>query len=451
MSDDKKPKVVLLGATLDTGNLGVSALTAGAIRCIFEQYPEAEVSLLDYAEAPSVRNLIVRGQPVSVSVVNIRFSKRFYLPNNIAMLLLLAAVLKVFPFKRLKNAVLSRNTWLRHLTETSIAASVAGGDSFSDIYGLERLLYVSLPQVLVLLLGKELVLLPQTLGPFNRSLSKSIARFILKRAQRIYCRDRRGLRILQMLIGPTRADEKFVFCYDLGFAVDPVLPARAEVVGISLERENQFPIAGFNISGLLFMGGYTRKNMFGLRVNYKELTYEVIDVLVRQKGAAVLLVPHVLGSGSESDVDVCEGLYEELKDRYAGRLGVVRGSFNQSEIKYMIGRCDFFVGSRMHACIAAISQEIPTVSVAYSEKFIGVMETVGIEAVVADARSLTREQIVELVAKTYDRRDLIGKELKRRIPDVKTSVLNLFAGMFSSSHALDSGALDKAAHVASGV
>ena len=42
-----KYKVCLLGATFDTGNLGVSALAESSIKVILNRWPEAEVTLLD--------------------------------------------------------------------------------------------------------------------------------------------------------------------------------------------------------------------------------------------------------------------------------------------------------------------------------------------------------------------------------------------------------------------
>jgi hypothetical protein len=36
-------------------------------------------------------------------------------------------------------------------------------------------------------------------------------------------------------------------------------------------------VVGFNISGLLLNRGYTQKNMFGLKNDYRELIYSVID------------------------------------------------------------------------------------------------------------------------------------------------------------------------------
>ena len=104
----------------------------------------------------------------------------------------------------------------------------------------------------------------------------------------------------------------------------------------------------------------------------------------------------------------------------------MRGTYNQSEIKYLIGQCDFFVGSRMHACIAAISQLVPAVCIAYSDKFAGVMETIGIESMVADARRLSASEILQMVEESFEHRAITRQILKRKIPEVKSAVLNLF-------------------------
>lgn len=116
--------------------MGVGALTAGSIRCILNQYPEAEVSLLDYSKKSSIHVLKLDGRDISISVVNMRFSKKLYLPNKIAFLLLLAAGVKLIPSRRIREYIMAENTCLRHILEADIIASIAGGDSFSDIYAL---------------------------------------------------------------------------------------------------------------------------------------------------------------------------------------------------------------------------------------------------------------------------------------------------------------------------
>jgi hypothetical protein len=60
------------------------------------------ISLLDYAKKLLVYSLKLVGRVASVPLVNMRFSKRFYLLNNIA-LLLVAAMLKLAPSRKLRE------------------------------------------------------------------------------------------------------------------------------------------------------------------------------------------------------------------------------------------------------------------------------------------------------------------------------------------------------------
>jgi colanic acid/amylovoran biosynthesis protein len=430
MTTRKRVRVIIFGAGFSTDNLGVGALTVGAIKCVLLQYPEAEISLLDYGKTQVVHSVRIRNEVKRIPVVNMRFSWRVYLGNNIAGLLVLAALLKLIPSRRMRERVTRKNKTLRHICEADVITSIAGGDSFSDMYGLERLLYMSLPQILVLLLNQKLILLPQTIGPFKRKVSRAVARYILRRGQHVYSRDRAGLKEIEGLIGKRLSGEKASFCYDVAFVMDPTRPDEVEVEGLPGVAETAGPVVGVNISGLLYMGGYTRNNMFGLQADYREFIRRIIGLVI-SKGGNVVLVPHVFGSGdsSESDLAACDQVYQQLKSEHGGKLGVVRRQYNQSEMKYVIGQCDFFVGSRMHSCIAAVSQCVPAVSVAYSDKFIGVMETLGIESLVADARSLTEDQLLTIVERSYDRRSEIRIHLEEKMKEVEQTVTNVFSGL----------------------
>jgi polysaccharide pyruvyl transferase WcaK-like protein len=313
---------------------------------------------------------------------------------------------------------------LRHIQRADLVASLAGGDSFSDIYGMERLLYVSLPQILVLLLGKRLLLLPQTVGPFRSRWSQAIARFIVRRADRAYSRDHSGVEELRRL-APARHRNDFKFCYDVGLVLDPHKPKDLEVAGISFSVLRR-PVVGLNVSGLLYMGGYTRANMFGLRCDYAQLVKSIIRLMITGKSCTVLLVPHVLGTHAESDESSCRRVYDELTAQYPGALGLVQGRYNQHEIKYLIGQCDFFVGSRMHACIAAASQSVPAVSIAYSDKFAGVMQSLGLSNLVADPRILEQDEILRIIDRSFEDRSNICRQLAEKMPKVRSTVLNLF-------------------------
>jgi colanic acid/amylovoran biosynthesis protein len=422
------PLICILGASLETTNMGVSALAVGSLKSALHCFPDCRPFLLEYNTHPNRYAVEIDGRQITVLSLDIRFSKKLYLKNNIAILIATVLLLKLVPIASLKRWIISRNPWLQHLYKVDIAAAISGGDSFSDIYGVRRFLYVALPQLLFLLMGKKLVLLPQTIGPFQGSLSRRVTKFILKRAACVYSRDQIGVAAVEALLGPGVSSQKAKFCYDVAFALDPLRPAMLGVEGFDPLVTDRRPIVGLNVSGLLYMGGYNRNNAFQLKSDYRALIHQVIAYFIEVKQASVLLIPHVFGDDphSESDAPVCRQLYKELALRYGSKIGLADGRYNQSEIKYIVGLCDFFAGSRMHACIGAVSQCVPAVSLAYSQKFIGVMQTVGIPEMVADLRQLDVDGALQALDQAYEKRAEIRRRLSDTIPDVKATVLQLF-------------------------
>ncbi len=426
--DNKKFKIGLLGATFSTGNMGVNALTAGAIQSIIHEEPEAQIFLLDYGHYPTVFSLQLLHRTLSIPLLNMRFSKNPFQKNHVARLIIYALLLKIFQLSTIGKRLIAKNIYIKAVSEADILASMAAGDSFSDIYGLFRLFYITLPMILVVLLNKKLVLLPQTIGPFKTWIGKLVARFILKKAVLIYSRDYVGLESVKSIIRKFDVADKLRFCYDVGFIVDPIMPNRIDVGDLLRNHQQERQLIGVNISGLLYMGGYTRANMFGLKIDYPELINEILNFLLTDPKTYILLIPHVFGTdqNSENDVVVIDQIFLKYQNSFPQRLFKVSGNYNQNEIKYIIGLCDFFIGSRMHACIAALSQNIPAVAIAYSQKFIGVLETLSLKNLVADPRSMEKSQILNLIHEVFSQRESIKQQLREQNPKVKSQVLNLF-------------------------
>jgi len=424
-------RITILGASFDNNNLGVSALAIGIVTCIAKAFPDAEISLLDYARQPTLFHFPYDGRVIPIQTVMMRMKP--YPANNIVFLVMYALVLRLIPSKSIREWVISKNSVLRHIQEADAVVAIAGGDSFSDIYGLRRLVDMSLPQILVILLGKKLTLLPQTLGPFTGITAKVAARFILGRADSVYSRDHEGLHEIQAMLGDRIEPGRLRFCYDLGFVVEPHPPVSLDVAGISIEERVETPLVGLNISGLLFMGGYSRKDTFGFRDRYIDFSHRIIDFLICTKKVRVLLIPHVIGTDAESDSPISAEIYEKLKDQYGDKIGLVRGMYTTPEIKYVIGKCDFFIGARMHACIGALSQGIPAVSVAYSRKFIGVLGAIGAGQLVVDPRILGTAEMLQIVGDRFDRRAELRALLDAKMPTVKRTILNLIPEICTSA------------------
>jgi polysaccharide pyruvyl transferase WcaK-like protein len=418
-------RVCLLGASLDMGNRGCCALAVSLIKLIIGSRPEAKIFLLYGNRTAGGREVSVSGRKVQVEVVNYRLSPRARLSEHLFWILLMACLVRLIPIRRVKGWIIGRTPWLRRLREANLVGNISGGDSFSGIYGLKRFVLVALPCLIAILLGKELVQFPQTYGPYNQAIARRIARYVLKRSALIYARDMKSIEVVRALLGKDSIHKDIRFCPDVAFALDPIKP-EGVVIEPPLDAQQSVRVVGLNVSGLLYIGGYTRDNMFHLKSNYKECIHALVERLVESTDCHVLLVPHVFGCDEESDEKVCREIWESMAKQGSGRVHLVKGEYGPSEIKAIIGLCDFFIGSRMHSCIAALSQLVPCVGLAYSQKFQGVFGSVGVEDLVIDIRERTALEIQDGCLRRLARRDLLVSALAGKISAIKEKLQEQF-------------------------
>lgn len=408
--------------------MGVSALASGSIQSVLKTYPKARIFFLDYAAEPAISVFSHDGRKTQVELVNIRFNKRLFRENHIFSLLILSSLARLLPSKW-RNTLVSSNRYLKAIDQSDIILAVAGGDSFSDIYGVPRFIYVTLPMILALLLGKPLVLMPQTLGPLKNWFTGIIATQVLRRCTMTYARDSDSLDFGRRILGRKRA--LIDSCYDVGFLIKAQI--RSERLPKWFEcREDSVPLVGVNISGLLYAPacGYSQQKMFFLKADYPRLAKEIVEYFVKC-GCRVMLTPHVFtDEKSESDLIASCEVYKGLPAEIRSDVFVLEGEFDQHEIKAIIGMCDFFLGSRMHACIAALSQCVPAVGLAYSRKFKGVFSSIGMDEMVVDLRNVDTDHVVGAIGSIFARRFIVKSELQRIIPSVHSSIYSILGSSF---------------------
>lgn len=325
-----------------------------------------------------------------------------------------------------------------------MVGDIRGGDSFSDIYGMKRFLLGFALASTVLLVKGEIAQFPQTYGPYASRTARFLAAFLLKRSSIVVARDAESQIVAESLIG---LGARVVEAPDVAFSLFAVVPAM-----VSLEPEPEpepdggSSVIGINVNGLMYNGGYTRSNMFGLALDYSQFLQQLVKRLAAEHDGEFWLVPHTFAAdGSvESDNECCRKLRDELPEKVRKRVRIVNREYDQHEIKGVIGMCDFFVGSRMHACIAALSQGIPCVGVAYSKKFRGVFDSVGVPDWVVDAREDGIVEAVEAVLECYRRREgirgqlgLAAEQARIKLKSAFTEILTTRSCSVSSSQEMD--------------
>jgi polysaccharide pyruvyl transferase WcaK-like protein len=166
---------------------------------------------------------------------------------------------------------------------------------------------------------------------------------------------------------------------------------------------------GINVSGLLMAGGYTGKNELGIGLDYPALIRDLIRHF-QGLGCEVHLVPHVIVRTGRMVMEDDYRASEVLAAEFPGTV-LAPAFASPSEAKSYIAGLDFFMGARMHACIAAFSSGVPVVPMAYSRKFAGLFGSIGYERTV----DCTREDgsvILAKIAAAYDDRIQLQLEAK---------------------------------------
>lgn len=204
--------------------------------------------------------------------------------------------------------------------------------------------------------NKPYCILPQTIGPFDNPQIREQAIKGIQWAKCVMVRDKQSADYVKELIPSCKVSEVI----DVAF----FLPYKKKTFDPS------FIHVGINVSALLWHGGYTMNNQFGLKCEYHELIREIIKYFLSMDSVKVYLIPHVVSGerGIENDYAVSYDLCEEFNNP---NLILAPLFLDPIAAKSYISGMDFFMGARMHSTIAAFSSGVPVVPMAYSRKFNG--------------------------------------------------------------------------------
>jgi polysaccharide pyruvyl transferase WcaK-like protein len=418
----------ILGGAQNTGNLGVSALGAATIQNLKAVFPECHIILQQQSLHPKNLTISFNRKVINIESLFLHSSDKFKEWCGTKYALTIAKLTKNLPV-HLRDFIRSKVTTLQTISKADVVFDISGGDSFSSIYGENVFRSMMSFKQIPLLLGKPLVLLPQTFGPFDGELDCSQVASIFSKSALITSRDLGGLQEITEIM-KCSLDTCFSLCPDVAFTLEPD-PVSLESKSFFTNFKNNGPIIGLNVSGLL----YASIIDFGIAIDYKKLIDLIIEWVIDEVGGKVLLVPHVFGTSKmqatgtpveNTDLFACNKLLGKLKNGHRHSVGMIAGNYNSGEIKYLIGKCDFFIGARMHACIAAVSQKIPTVALSYSKKFAGVFGLAGIPDIVIDLRKGSTESCIEKISNIFSKRFECQSHLSTQIDLTEQKVRKYF-------------------------
>lgn len=353
----KRINILLLGAHINSSNLGCQALTYSLVD-LLEKIAVDKGIKMEY--------FVIEYQPDEE--VTAQFAKRIGLKSNHISSYKFPFILS---WKNIIKQHSSIHMFRKLMNKVDIAIDITAGDSFADIYGNDRFLATTRIKEMIEKKGIPLVLGPQTYGPFNNVENEKFATEIIKNAYRVISRDIYSAEYVRKM-----TKRKIPITTDLAFQL-PYTKRNIDADKIKI---------GINISGLLVEraseAGFVNKN--SLKTDYDTYIDELLRYLISEEKYDIYLIPHV-----EEDVQACQffdSKYQNTK--------LINMFSNPMDVKSFISGMDIFIGARMHATIAAFTSGVVTIPTAYSRKFETMFSVVKYNVVV-DLQELDTKSALE--------------------------------------------------------
>lgn len=288
-----------------------------------------------------------------------------------------------------------------------------GGDNYSMDYDSAQIYFDANERILAA--GKKLIIWGASIGPFDKD--PSLERFAskhLKRVHKIVVRETRSKAYLEGM----GVRDNVVLLPDPAFSLEA-----AEVeLPLAVEQMLEAGAIGINLSPLL--------------ARYRRATGQWVDeaaswvtAVLDNTDSPVLLIPHVMQPGNDD-----EAFLAEVQARIKAspeRLQLLSGyGLSSRQLKYVIARLRCLIGARTHATIAALSKNVPTLSIGYSVKARGINEDIFgndrwvVDHLTLDASSFVEKTLELLGAETQIRQHLALKNRSYRMTN--TAVRALF-------------------------
>jgi len=374
------------------GNKGAVAMTDCLIRDISKQIPKAQ--------------FVITSKHVKKDVKYSKNVKTLYDNGPHFELSLLAAGLWAF-FRAfgINFRFLLKNKIAQAYLDADLVIS-ATGISFIEEFGNKKIYHFSKYLLMPLLLNRKVIKLTQSFGPIQNGYNRFMASTLLPRISKVMARGEISRRNLTE-VGISNNVLSFP---DLALTMDKDLsPLVAEI----RSKYNNQKLIG--ISPNIVCKNLSEGNI------YLEELQKICEFIISQLPSHnILFIPHTItkkNSGKGDDMWLCRELATDLPQN---RVEVLEtAEFSPAELKAVISLSDFFVGSRYHALVAAVSTSTPCMGIGWHYKYDELMAWYKLEENVINIWELAEGKSLNLFKTTFQRKDEIKSLLVDLNPEVK--------------------------------
>ena len=414
---------------LENGNIGNYYITEATVRELHRVFPEAEiVTTLQMTEAFCER------EQVHVVPMDLFYS---WSDSDLDMCFKELGIAEVY---NLTGNLVASTPYIEEVMKSDLVLDFSGemwGDHAEPV-GKDRFLTVLLKDRVAQLLGKPVVLLAGSQGPFEKTAHlNGLTSAVVKNLSAALNREPASVDMLRQSGFDVSNVKSFT---DVAFLFDPL--QASEVTDVL--RDDSIVVADRETVGFVLCGFNMLRGPYDAEPRSDDEFHqfaEAVEFIVEELGARVFLMSHQNGFERTSDgyhlINGRDYPYAQQLHRVVQQRGIAKiedvilaeGPYTPKQTKAIIGQFDIFVSGRIHAFVAAVSQHVPTVIInrghgGISHRNLGFARSVGMEDYISDPSSAN--DMKAKIGGCWQHREELREGLARTMPAVKATARSMF-------------------------
>ena len=389
----KKNKIKIMITEADvTGNKGAVAMLQCIIKQIREKIPDAEFVVTSqhvnkHENFENVKILHKHEQTMDISLIKIWM---WWIFKKIGIQL---------------NFLL-KDKMLKHYFTSDIIISTSG-ISFIDEFGLIRVYHFTKFLQIPLLMEKKIIKFTQSFGPFKSVYNIIVSKQILKNVDLIFSRGYHSTQHLTKI----GIKNNVLEIPDIAFTLQKEKTERA--------KKNILQFKEKKIIGI--SPNIVCKKLDEHNIYVNELIALSNYIIENTDNVLLYLLPHSIvkdNAGKDDDLEICRKIFSEINSPKDCFLDETL-DYSPQETKWIISQFEFFIGSRFHSVIAAVSSYVPTLTIGWHWKYEETTKWLGFENSLIQIWEMKQKNIIDYFKANYNKRNELKQKLKDRVPELQ--------------------------------
>lgn len=257
--------------------------------------------------------------------------------------------------------------------------------------------------------NKNVYVMGTSIEPISNKMIKKVTDKVLKKMTHVYAREIITYEYLKTVLPKSN----FTLIPDMAFMLEDVYEKNSLIEKLK-NKSNK--VYGITVRQWNFPNSKDPKEQMDKYIN------SIIDFMNQkiENNNIFVFVPQVI-VGYANDTDVARKIKNGLK-KPEGFI-IIDDDLSPVEIKTLISNFDYFIGTRMHSNIFAISMKIPTIAIAYEKKTNGIMHTAKLDDYVVEIDEISNNMLDEKAKMQICNDNKIRKELNCSMEKIRKEIL----------------------------